>query len=74
MSPLPEVSSWSLLPRIWAPLRATFQMRASSRTPWKKPAATPVEVMAVPSAACWMLSERGTKLPTTNVVSSTPSR
>ena len=31
-------------------LRATFQIRTSSTTPWKKPAATPVEVIAVPTA------------------------
>ena len=51
--------SVSLAAWIWACVRATFQIRASSSTPWKKPAGAPVEVMAVPSAACWMLSERG---------------
>ena len=36
------------------PSRATFQMRASSSSPWKKPAAVPVELSAVARAACWM--------------------
>ena len=36
-------------------LRATFQMRTSSSAPLKKPAAAPVEVIAVPMPACWML-------------------
>ena len=48
----------SVLMAVWD--RATFQMRDSSNTPAKLPSATPVEFMAVPSAACWILSERGT--------------
>ena len=56
---VPDVSSSSRPARIWAPVRATFQMRASSIEPAKKPVSAgrrrPVEVRAVPSAACWML-------------------
>ena len=74
MSPLPEVSSRFLLALIWAAVRTTFQTRASSTTPWKKPAATPPEVMAVPRAACWMLVASGVKAPTARVWSRTPSR
>ncbi len=44
-------------------LRATFQMRASSTVPAKKPAAAPVLVSALPMAACWMLVDSGVKLP-----------
>ena len=52
-------------------------MRASSSTPLKKPAVwplvtTPTEFNAEPSTACWMLSNRGVKLPTFSVASSAP--
>ena len=60
MRPVPATSVWSRSARICAPLRATFQMRASSSAPWKKPpvlATAPVEVSEVPSAACWMLAD-----------------
>ena len=58
---------------IWAAERAWFQTRASSITPSKKPAATPVESMAVPGPKCWMLSKRGVAF-AASVASSSPSR
>ena len=57
--PVPVGISTSLPARICAAVRATFQMRDSSSVPPKKPAATPVELSALPRAACWMLSDRG---------------
>ena len=45
--------------RICWPVRATFQMRASSMRPRKKPAAVPLELSALPSAVRWMESDRG---------------
>ena len=57
--PLPESSSTPMLFWIWVWVRATFQIRASSSRPAKKPAAVPVEFIAVASDACWMLSKRG---------------
>jgi hypothetical protein len=60
---------------ICAPVRATFQMRTSSTTPWKKPAAVPFDVCAVPIAACWMLVASGVKsAPSGSTRSSRPSR
>src|SRR5437773_7033407 len=59
ISPGAEETSMSLLASISACVRERFQTRASSRTPLKKPAAVPVESMAVARAACWILSERG---------------
>ena len=48
---VPLVSSSFMVATISHWLWATFHTRASSRTPWKYPAGTPVEVMAVASAA-----------------------
>ena len=59
--------------RIWFAVRATFQMRGSSSLPAKNPDGTPVELSAVASAACWMLSFR-TGWPTKSSASSTPFR
>ena len=54
-------------------VRATFQMRTSSMAPSKNPAAAPVDVRALPIAACWMLSDRGGR-PTVSDPSCTPFR
>src|SRR5207249_8155881 len=51
INPVAEETSIPFVPLISACVRATFQMRASSRTPLKKPAAVPVESMAVARAA-----------------------
>ena len=61
--------------RICCAVRAEFQMRTSSMTPSKNPAATPVEVRALPIAACWMLSDRGGRaIGNVSVLSCTPFR
>jgi hypothetical protein len=67
INPLPLLSCCPRVAAIWLPVRATFQIRASSMTPLKAPSGSPVESMAVPSAACWMLSDRGVKPPTASV-------
>ena len=65
----------AFVPLIAGCVRAKFQTRASSRTPAKMPAAAPVDVSALPSAACWMLSKRGVGLPLkVRAVSRLPSR
>src|SRR5207253_9164702 len=75
ISPDDDETSISLEASISACVRAKFQMRASSRTPLKKPAATPVESKAVAKPACWMLSKRGVGLPErASCVSRLPSR
>jgi len=51
-----------------------FQMRASSRVPWKAPRRVPVDVTIAPSAACWRLSNRGENAPTKSVASRFPFR
>ena len=53
-------SSWSS--RSGCPSGRRSRCGTSSRTPAKKPDATPVEFIAVPSAACWIESERGARL------------
>ncbi len=69
------MTSWSRDAWISAVLRATFQMRTSSTVPAKKPAAVPLLVSALPTAACWMLVDSGVKLPPrASVRSSVPSR
>ena len=46
--------------RIWACVRATFQTRASSITPWKRPTdRCRSEVIMAPRATRWIESERG---------------
>jgi hypothetical protein len=73
----PAVISLFFALRICAPVRATFQIRVSSISPAKKPAATApaaVEVIALPTAACWIDVDSGVKLPTVSVRSSFPSR
>ena len=78
MSPVPAGQRVVAVGRIWASLRATFQIRTSSITPAKKPpllAMAPVEVSEVPRAACWMLAICGWKaLPRASVRSRSPSR
>src|SRR5207253_8055484 len=59
---------------ICACVRATFQIRTSSITPLKNPAATPVDVRALPIDACWMLSKRGVNAPFACERFSAPSR
>src|SRR5829696_8999617 len=59
IKPVPLVNSEFMLAWISACERATFQMRVSSITPAKKPAAAPADVMAVPMPACCRLSQRG---------------
>src|SRR6266540_7499601 len=54
-----DVISASFVVWICACVRATFQIRASSMIPWKKPAATPADVIAVPIAACWIDVDSG---------------
>ena len=54
-------------------LRATDQMRASSTTPSKKPAATPAVVIALPIVACAVFAAFA-GWPTTSVASTQPSR
>ena len=58
-SPVPDVSALFRAARICTPVRAMFQMRPSSRSPAKNPAAAPVEVSAEPIAACWIESDLG---------------
>jgi hypothetical protein len=53
------VSCVSLALWICACVRATFQIRDSSMIPAKCPATELSDRIAVPSAACWMLSDRG---------------
>ena len=43
----PVIPAWIALA-----LRATFQMRGSSRMPWNPPLAVPVDVKAAASPAC----------------------
>src|SRR5207253_4713844 len=50
--PVPVCISTSLPLRICAAVRATFHTRASSSVPAKNPAATPVELSALPRAPC----------------------
>ena len=57
----PVIVDW-----ISAALRATFQIRGSSRAPRNAPLPLPAEFTVEASAACWMLSKRGVKLPTTS--------
>jgi hypothetical protein len=73
--PVPTVIGPVIPDWIWPPVRGVFHTRASSTTPWKKPAATPVLFMAVPMAACWMLVASGLKSPPSESErSSRPSR
>ena len=55
-------------------VRAAFQMRTSSMAPSKNPDAAPVDVSALPMAACWMLSERGGRPTVSGEPSGTPFR
>src|SRR4026208_1553604 len=52
--PVPEVSSEFMEFALWVSVPAELQLRASPGTPAKKPDATPVEFIAVASAACWI--------------------
>ncbi len=75
MSPVALLISTSLPARISAGVRATFQMRASSSTPLKNPAAVPFVVNALPSAAIVaVLAEFGGWPTTVAAPSATPSR
>ncbi len=75
MSPEPDVSCWLMPSWISDAERARFQIRASSSTPAKWPAATPVELRAMPRPASWMLSDRGgLATASVSVPSSLPSR
>ena len=74
-----ETNSPFMLAWIADCVRATFQMRASSRLPAKNPGlfvpGTPAEVRADANAACWMLSKRGVVFPVaTAEASRLPSR
>jgi hypothetical protein len=57
MSPAPDKTSLDMPAWISGWVRTTFQMRASSRMPWKKPWTVPLEFIAVARPACCRLAD-----------------